>query len=499
MRKALPVILLVLFSFPRVSHGFYLSVPVMDGGRFPSVYYPVSPSAVWQGDSLTVSFSSGLKGRLKGSVSLHIVPFLISGQDTIRFPELGYFTPSSAKYDIRRQSLSERKTDGKQRVVVRRHSPDVSGYQKTRVIPSSFSGELKILHVLQTCCDSQVIASRSVPLFETNVTFIQPKAETVKERTSSATIRITYPVNHWRVYPDFGGNPEELQRVDGILSPVTTDTATYQVQEVSITGHTSPEDTYEHNMKLSKKRAEGMRDYLQERYGFPLLHISAEGKGEDWDGLRQAVVDSDMKAKDTILSIIDSYDIIDGREKLLMELQGGAPYHYMMRHLFPALRRIEIKITYRVRAFEADEVETLIESRPQDLSLHEIHEMAQAQNNDQTILHRRNEYGREYDIAVRYFPDDDIANINASSAALVRGDMELAWLCLNKVKNNPMASNNLGVYYWLCGKVEEAENYFRKALETDLRRATYNLEQLQKWKLEFSGGDTPPGEHDVKK
>ena len=226
-------------------------------------------------------------------------------------------------------------------------------------------------------------------------------------------------------------------------------------------------------------------DYLHGRYGLPAGKVTAEGKGEDWEGLREAVGRSDMKAKDEVLDIIDTYDIFDGREKLLMDLRGGNPYRYMLEHIFPPLRRMEMRIDYRVRAFDPEEAGELIGRRPQDLSLQEMYEVAQAENDDRTIVRQRDAYGREYDIAVRYFPDDDIANINASSAALVRGDLELAWVCLGRVRENPLAANNLGVYHWLCGKIGEAEAYFRKALETDPDRAAYNLEQLRKWKEEF--------------
>lgn len=82
---------------------------------------------------------------------------------------------------------------------------------------------------------------------------------------------------------------------------------------------------------------------------------------------------------------------------------------------------MEMRIDYRVRAFDPEEAGELIGRRPQDLSLQEMYEVAQAENDDRTIVRQRDAYGREYDIAVRYFPDDDIANINASSAALVRG------------------------------------------------------------------------------
>lgn len=487
--------------------------------RFPSLRYHSAPHAEWQGDSLRVGFSGELVGRLKGPESLHIMPLYISGGDTIRYPELGYFTPSGARFDKRREELSGNKTEGRMHVL-RRGERGTADYRESMAVPSSMKGELRLLHVLTDCCHSYLLGSErvavperalarvdtvyrtmpgmlplpvaavSLPLFETNVTFIRPKAEAVKERTATATIRITYPVNHWAVYPDFENNGAELHRVDRLLSPMATDTATYRVSSVAITGYASPEDTWEHNMALSKKRAGAMRDYLQARYHFPQDKLTAEGKGEDWDGLRGAVESSDMEARDKVLDIIDTYGIFNGRERELMRLQGGKPYKYMLQNLYPPLRRMEMKIDYRVRAFRTDEAGELIGTRPQDLSLQEMYEVARAENSDRTIVRRRDDYGREYDIAVRYFPDNDIANINASSAALVRGDLELAWVCLNKVKDNPLAYNNLGVYHWICGKTEEAKAYFEKAKETDPERAAYNLEQMRRWEEEFEGKDS---------
>lgn len=494
------------------------AVPKENPG-YPSVRYLSGPRAEWQGDSLLVRFSSEITGRLKGPSSLHFIPIYVSGKDTIRYPELGYFTPSGAKYHKRRSALSDKKTDGTVRILYR-SGRGGSDYRESMVIPSSVKGELRLLEVLRGCCDSLLqtsqtiaipartvvltdtvyttvpgmlplpVAAVSVPLFEMNVTFIEPRAETIKERTATATVRITYPVNHWKVYPAFGVNTTELARVDNILSPVATDTATYRVLGASITGYASPEDTYEHNMTLSEQRSGGMRDYLQDRYGFPVGKIAVQGKGEDWNGLREAVEQSDMAAKEAVLTIIDSYDVFDGREKRLMDLQGGDPYTYMLHTLFPPLRRLEMQIDYRVRAFGTDEAGELIGHRPQDLSLREMYTVAEVENDNQTILRQRSEYGREYDIAVRYFPDDDIANINASSAALVRGDLEQAWQCLGKVKENPISDNNLGVYHWLCGKIEDAKAYFRRALSTDPERAAYNLEQLQKWEDQFGAEAT---------
>ena len=478
--------------------------------RLPVLRYHEPPRAEWRGDSLRVSFSGEVAVRLRGPESLHITPLYISGGDTIRYPGLGCLTPSGARFGRRREALSGSKAAYRAHVL-RRGGRGTADYSESMAVPSAMRGELRLLHVLTDCCSSRLLASEriavperaqagadtvsraaagmlplpvaavSLPLFEANVTFIRPKAEAVKERTATATIRITYPADRWAVCPDFGDNGAELHRVDRLLSPMAADTATYSVSSVAITGYASPEGTWEHNMTLSVKRAVAMRDYLQARYHFPGCRLTAEGRGEDWDGLREAVRGSGMEARDKVLDIIGAYGIFDGRERELMQLEGGRPYRHMLQSLFPRLRRMEMRIDYRVRAFGADEAAALIGSRPQDLSLREMYEAARAVNSDRTIMRRRDGYGREYDIAARYFPDSDIASINASSAALVRGDLEQARQCLDRVRDNPRAYNNLGVYHWICGRTDEARAYFEKAMERDPGRAAYNLEQLRKW------------------
>lgn len=227
-----------------------------------------------------------------------------------------------------------------------------------------------------------------------------------------------------------------------------------------------------------------MRDWLVEKYGMNKGDISTSGVGEDWVGLRDSVVHSDMEYKNEVLAIIDRYGIHEGREKHLMDLRVGRPYNYMMEHFFPSLRRMELEMIYTVRAFSQSESDMLLDERPQDLSLQEMYDVARERNTDQTIVHQRTEYGKEYDIAVRYFPNDAIANINAASAALVRGDLEQARKCLENVSDDPLAANNLGVYYWLCGDPQTAEKYFLRARESDPVRAEYNLRELTRWREE---------------
>lgn len=86
-------------------------------------------------------------------------------------------------------------------------------------------------------------------------------------------------------------------------------------------------------------------------------------------------------------------------------------------------------------------------------------------------------------IAAIYSLDNTTTNINASSEALTKGNVDEAWTYLSKVKDKPEAYNNLGIYYWLKGNKHKAEDYFRKALNVDGQeeKANENLKMLSKY------------------
>lgn len=483
----------------------YASVAA-DSLRYPALRYTASPCAEWSGDSLVLRFTCRVEGRLKSSVSLHAVPLYIVDGDTLRYPSEGFCTTSGARYHRRRRVLAGN-AEGMSRLhMAGRKSSGSLDYHEALVVPSFRPGKVCILHVLETCCDKTLLSCHeiavpvravrlpsgmlpppvavvSVPLFGSNVTFIEPEEEPVKERTATATVRLTYPVDRWAVHPTLGDNASELERLHRLLSPVLSDTANYRLSGITVTGYASPEGTYTHNQELSDRRAAGILDYLKERYRLPgEVPVFPEGKGEDWEGLRAAVAESGMPYREEVLSIIDGYGIFEGREKRLMELRGGRPYRHMLDSLFPPLRRMVMRIDYTVRPFGLSEADSLIDVRSRDLSLREMYGVARVRNDDRTILRSRDSYGREYDIAVGYFPDDIAANINASSAALVRGDLKAAWLYLSRVRENPAAYNNLGVYHWICGRTEEAEAYFLEAAGKGSPEAAYNLGEFNRWK-----------------
>lgn len=146
--------------------------------------------------------------------------------------------------------------------------------------------------------------SHSAPVYESSVTFIRPKKEVVKDRNEHLSIHINYIVDRYDILPYYASNAEELAKVDNVLRPLSSRReTTYRIRRASIKGYASPEAPYDYNLKLSQRRADGFKQYLIRKYGlYDISMFPATGMGEDWEGLRAAVEESDMMYQDAVLS-----------------------------------------------------------------------------------------------------------------------------------------------------------------------------------------------------
>ena len=86
-----------------------------------------------------------------------------------------------------------------------------------------------------------------------------------------------------------------------------------------------------------------------------------------------------------------------------------------------------------------------------------------------------------FDIAVRMYPQDPIANINAAAMELKRGYVDQSQRYLERSDASSAAGqNNLGVYHMLQGNLSVAEACFNKAKELGSEEAGANLVEVQK-------------------
>lgn len=144
---------------------------------------------------------------------------------------------------------------------------------------------------------------------------------------------------------DYRNNAEEKRRLDEFIKKLVDD-KNLSVEKVSIKAYASPEGTYAQNERLADKRAQELMQYLMSKTHLPQDRFECESVAEDWEGLEKMIEVSDVPDKEKVLEIIHSTGIFEGRETKLMNLNHGEPYNFMLKNLFPELRRTTCKITY---------------------------------------------------------------------------------------------------------------------------------------------------------
>jgi outer membrane protein OmpA-like peptidoglycan-associated protein len=306
-----------------------------------------------------------------------------------------------------------------------------------------------------------------------HVAYIRPEVETVKSRSESNDVFLDFQVAQVEINPFLGNNPRELGKMETIIKELRSD-PNLQVTGVMITGFASPEGNIRMNSELSRGRAEALRNYLSMRSGIP-SHLYRTGNGgEDWNGLARMVENSYIEPKGAILSIIRTFSGEERKERL-KALAGGAVYQRLLQEFYPRLRRVVSRIEYTVRGFNPEEARKIIKERPQQLSLNEMFQVAN------TYPEGSREFLSVFETAVRIFPNDPVANLNASASALLAKDPVKAERYLQKAqKNTPAYYNNLGVLCMMQKNYARAKNLFKRALEGQLTVAQDNLDELKK-------------------
>jgi outer membrane protein OmpA-like peptidoglycan-associated protein len=306
-----------------------------------------------------------------------------------------------------------------------------------------------------------------------NVAYIIPAVEAVKSRNESNDVFLDFPVSQTDINPNYGNNPRELSKIQSIINEIRKD-ANVRVTGVSITGYASPEGDVALNNQLARGRAESLRNFLAARSGIPPQMFRLGNGGEDWAGLVREIQKTNIRPKETVLSIIRYYNP-DERKMRLKALDNGQLYEWMLKSIYPRLRRVVSRIEYTVRGFNVEEAKQVIKTRPQQLSLNEMFLVAN------TYEEGSKEYQSVFSTAVNVFPDDPVANLNAAASALLEKDLPRAERHLQKAqRNTPEYFNNLGVLNMMQNNLPRAKNLFQRAAEGKLEVALKNLDEVKK-------------------
>ena len=244
-------------------------------------------------------------------------------------------------------------------------------------------------------------------------------AEAPKIRHLDKRAYIDFPVDRIELRADYRRNPAQLDSIITTINALKAD-KNLQVMAINIHGFASPEGSYKHNEYLAKNRAITLTEYVRKMVELPDSIFAVSSTAEDWDGLREYIKQSDLEKKEQLLAIAKDEKLDPDARDAKLKQQYPVQYRNLLTLCYPALRHSDYHITYKVKPFDVEEAKQIMKTKPQLLSLNELFMVAQ------TYEVGSKDFNEVMELAVRMYPMDETANLNAAIIRLNNGDAEAA-------------------------------------------------------------------------
>ena len=429
-----------------------------------------------EGKYLTVEINLDLnKLNVDANRAVLLTPRLVNGTDSLDLPSVGIYGRRRYYYYVRNGIGS---ISGENETVYRAAGkPDSVAYNTLAEYEDWMDGATLKFHRSDWGCCHEILAEyegivgRHREAFFPELVFVQPKAEVMKSRSLSGSAYIDFPVDQTVIYPDYRRNTVELGKIQATIDSVRND-KDITITSVWLKGFASPESPYKHNTDLAIGRTAALKKHIGQLYHFADNIIQTDYEPEDWAGLRRYVEQSNIDHRTEILVMIDSDMEPDAKEAKIKRTYPEE-YRFMLQNFYPALRHTDYRIDYNIRTFsEADEIRRIMAEQPQKLSLNEFYLVAGKYEPG------TDEFTEVFNTAVRMFPNDEIANLNAANAAIRRDDFGTARRYLDKAGDSAEAVYARGALAVREGYIDTARRYLSKAKEMGLEKAALTLKEL---------------------
>lgn len=404
-----------------------------------------------------------------------LTPRLVNGADSLDLPSIGIYGRRRYYYYVR-NGISTISGESEKSFRVSK-KPEQLEYDNLIFYEDWMNGATLKVHRSDWGCCQAILAEYEGELgrhheeFFPELVFVQPQAEVMKSRSLSGSAYIDFPVDQTVIYPDYRRNAVELGKIQATIDSVRND-KDVTITSVWLKGYASPESPYKHNTELAIGRTAALKKHIRQLYNFADNIIQTDYEPEDWAGLRRYVEQSNIDHRAEILALIDSDMEADAKEAKIKRTYPDE-YRFMLQNFYPALRHTDYRIDYNIRTFsEVEEIKRIMAERPQKLSLNEFYLVAGKYEPG------TDEFTDVFQTAVRMFPNDEVANLNAANAAIRRDDFAIARKYLEKAGSSAEAVYARGALAVREGDYNMARQYLNKAKEMGLEKAGRTLDEL---------------------
>lgn len=421
------------------------------------------------------------KLKVSGNRAVLLTPRIVNGNDSIDLPAVGIY--GRRRYYTYIRNGESMLSGSDEKTFRASEKPDMLPYRADVDYEEWMDGaKLTLEREEYGCCNSilneqyamlgQYDAPVETMAFFPELVYVQPKAEMTKSRALEGSAFIDFPVDKTMIYPDYRRNTVELGKIQATIDSVRND-RDVTITQVWLKGFASPESPYAHNRDLAIGRTASLKNYIQQLYRFEPGIIATDYEPEDWAGLRRFVEQSNINHKAEILALIDSDMEPDAKEAKIKRTYPEE-YRFMLQNYYPALRHTDYRIAYNIRGYsDVEEIKRILTTSPQKLSLNEFYLVAQEYEPG------TDEFTDVFETAVRMFPADETANLNAANAAIRRDDFANAERYLSKAGNSAEADYARGSLAIRKGDLDTARAWLGKAKAKGLAQAEVTLKELE--------------------
>ena len=365
-------------------------------------------------------------------------------------------------------------------------------YSETTPLRRWMYGPKAFLSIVYDTCGCGVPSGREIvkiPLGLTPVmrhTYLTPEVTELPVAIHEGEARVQFEVDRTELHPEpytcRNGqridNREQLAIIYDSIRYATSD-PNVEIARIDICGYASPESPYLHNDYLATNRSRALAEYIGERFSLPADKCTYSAVPENWGEFREMVVSSSEitpQQRADLLELIDAPAYgpsdYDAKERTLRTDPRFARLYrsLILPKWFPRLRATKFAISTRLKPMSDEQLARIIDTDPQMMSLNQMFRVARLYPEGSP------EFNRVIGIALKYYPESPVANLNAAVAAIAAGDFDTAATLLEKGGDSPEAENARGVVATRNGDFDAARAHFEKALP--LPAAAKNLEEL---------------------
>lgn len=407
-------------------------------------------------------------------------PIIVNGKDSLDLSSVGVYGRKRYYYYVRNdKSLI---TGEKGKSYRSAECPETMDYNVMVPYSQWMDGSYLLLHRRDYGCCNKIVdeqfaqlASFKEMVFAPQYVYVRPKTETSKSRSLSGRAFVDFVVNKTNINPNYRNNAVELGKIQASIDSIKAD-KDITITSLSIKGFASPEGSYANNERLAKGRTESLKKYVQNLYHFEKDFIKTSYEPEDWDGLKNFVAASALAGKEGILEIIGGDQEPDRKEAAIRKAYAG-DYAQLLRECYPALRHSDYTIEYTIRSYtDVNEIKKVFAESPQKLSLEEFYILANEYGDD------ARELNDVFETAVRMYPNDPVANLNAAISEMQNGDMRSAKPHLDKAGNSPEATYARGIYAAFAKDYDKALELLTEAQKQGIAGAANAIGQVNEMK-----------------